>query len=636
MRSLVCIASMRVVILALTILAFAVLEIFLGGARVLYTIPGVCLLGLAGLLSLATRKSKSTVRAEPFALGTAILFTGYILIRNRLSEVDYIGRLQFFIMAGSLIVYLIFILVLNCPEDRRNFVYSLMLLGLVQVGIGAVQFANCNQWMPLPWGQRCDTSWRATGFFISPNNYAGYLEIIALMGMSLFVWSRVGLIVRTIIAYATLCCIAGVALSGSRGGYVSLAVGSFVLLVLTLIALRRLRPKKFTAIAPLCVIGGAILLAAVLCVMFQSQILRSRVMEINDPSNMRLLLWSSALEQFRLAPVFGTGGFSFLYYARLFRNPVVQNDPIHVHNDYVQLLADYGVVGAILFAAFLCAHLVAGSRLFGQLVRRVASYKESRSNHLALCIGCLSVVAAYMVHSVVDFNMQMPANALLIAVVFAILANTSASGGEQARTPRLITLSGWLLPAMGIGVLAYGLPMMPGEYFTERARFALVRLQKPAEALEFARQGLKTESKNPDLYYYYGEAALQMASSNAGNPLALRHGAVISLKKGLEAFPYDSRLAVKLAQAYSESGNYFEASNALTFIEKWDPSSSFVHLYRGLIEQAGGSDDAAESAYKEAISLGGEGGDFAREGLLLLYKMRANKSSSAPPPSATP
>ena len=627
---MVSLCVMRLVALALIMLAFAVLEVFLGGARVLYAIPGVCLVGLAGLFTLFPHAAPRP-RVDAPALFSALLFTGYILVRNRMSEVDYIARLQFFIAAGCLITYLLFSLVLTRTNDRKWLIYALIALALVQVGVGAVQFAKNNQWMPLPWAQRCDESWRATGLFISPNNYAGCLEIIALMGLSLFVWSRVSIVQRILVGYTTICCIAGVAISGSRGGYISLAFGSGALLFLTLLALKRLRPKKFALLAPVCVIAGVLVISGVLALMFQSQTLRERLFQINDPSNMRLLLWSSAIDQFQISPVVGTGGFSFLYYGRLFRHPSVQNDPIHTHNDYVQLLADYGMVGAILFAALLAAHLVAGGKQYRRLIRRMKSYGDDRSNTFALCIGSLSAIVAYMAHSAVDFNMQLPANALLIAVLFAILANANTSSSKgQTPLPRLVTFSGWLLPALSLAILIYGLALLPGEYFTERARFALVRLQQPAAALEFARQGFRTEKKNPDLYYYAGEAALQLAAGNIGNPMALRADAIRSFTKGLEAFPYDSRLAVKLAQAYSESGNYFEAAIALSLAEKWDPNSSFVAFYRGLIEHAGGYDSEAEAAYQAAISLGGEGGDLAKKALVLLKENDARKASLSP------
>ena len=621
---------MRIVLLSLVMLAFAVLEVFIGGARVLYAVPGVCLVALAGLLSFVPRL-KLNPRTDVFALVSAFLFAGYILTRNRMSEVDYIARLQFFIMAGCLLIYLLFTLFLTRSEDRKWLLYGLMVLALVQVGIGAVQFAENNSWMPLLWAQRGSSDWRASGFFISPNHYAGCLEIIALMGMSLFIWSRAGIVPRLLIGYVTLCCIAGVAISGSRGGYLSFAFGTCVFLFLTLLALKHLQPVRFVWIAPLCVVMGGLFVSGVLYVMFQSHTLHHRFTQIYEPTNMRLQLWASAIDQFHLSPVVGTGGFSFLYYGRLFRHPSVQNDPIHTHNDYVQLLADYGIIGVTLFAILLVAHLVAGRKSFRRLVERAEAFGEMRSDNLALCIGSLSVIAAYLVHSVVDFNMQLPANALHIAVVFAILANTNPSGSDGSPPPRLITFAGWLLPVMSLAILLYGLPMMPAEYFTERARFALVRQENPGEAFAFAKQGLKTEQKNPDLWYYYGEAALRMAAMNTGDPVALRKESVLGFTKGLEAFPYDSRLAIKLAQAQSESGNYFGASDAITFAEKWDPNSSFVFLYRGIIEHAAGYDAEAESAYKAASGLGGEGGDFARTALARLNNARNPQKAPAPP-----
>jgi len=621
---------MRIVLLSLVMLAFAVLEVFIGGARVLYAVPGVCLVALAGLLSFVPRL-KLNPRTDVFALVSAFLFAGYILTRNRMSEVDYIARLQFFIMAGCLLIYLLFTLFLTRSEDRMWLLYGLMALALVQVGIGAFQFAENNGWMPLPWAQRCGGGWRASGFFISHTNFAGFLEIIAIMSMSFVIWSRVPIVQRILICYISLCCIAGIVISGCRGGYLSLTLGFCALLLFTLLALKRLRPGRFALIAPICVVIGIIFFAGILLIMFQNQTLWGRVMDIYEPKNMRLFLWSSALDQFHLSPIVGTGGFSFLYYGRLFRDPFVQNDPIHVHNDYLQLLADYGIVGVTLFVILLVAHLVAGRKSFRRLVERAESFGELRSNNLALCIGSLSVIAAYMLHSVVDFNMQLPANALHIAVVFAILANTNPSGSDGSPPPRLITFAGWLLPVMSLAILLYGLPMMPAEYFTERARFALVRQENPGEAFAFAKQGLKTEQKNPDLWYYYGEAALRMAAMNTGDPVALRKESVLGFTKGLEAFPYDSRLAIKLAQAQSESGNYFAASDAITFAEKWDPNSSFVFLYRGIIEHAAGYDAEAESAYKAASGLGGEGGDFARTALARLNNARNPQKAPAPP-----
>jgi len=626
---------MHFVILALVVLAFAVLEVFVGGARLLYAIPGVSLIALAGLLT-AVPGLKVSPKVSIAALGSAFLFSAYILVRNRMSEVDYIGRLQFFIMAGCLVAYLIFALILTRSGSRNGLLYALIVMAVVQVGVGVVQFTEHNQWMPLPWAQRRDDWWRASGLFISPNHFAGYLEIIALMGLSLVVWGRISIVGRLLIGYAALCCIAGIAISGSRGGYLSFTFGACIFMILTLLAWKRLRPRKFAAIASISAAAGVLLFAGIVYMMFQSTTVKERFLQINDPENMRLQLWSAALQQFEQSPLIGTGAFSYLYYGRMFRDPSVQNDPIHVHNDYLQLLADYGLIGAALFLLLLGCHLFAGSRSYLQLVRQSEAADDPLSNNLALCIGGLSVLAAYMVHSVVDFNMQLPANAILIAVVFAILANANSrpAKGEEPRAARPIILARWLLPVISLAVLIYGLPMIPGDYYTERARIALVRQNQPAEAFEFARKGFKTEWFNPDLCYYYGEAALKMAANKIGDPAVLRNEAVYSFTRGLEVFPHDSRLAVKLGQAYAEAGDYIEATNAISLAEELDPNSSFVYFYRGLVEYISGYFDDAENAYNEAIALGGEGGRLASEALNLLNKQRAENKT--PELSLTP
>ena len=49
--------------------------------------------------------------------------------------------------------------------------------------------------------------------------------------------------------------------------------------------------------------------------------------------------------------------------------PQVQNDPIHVHCDYLELLVEYGIVGVVLAVGFLVFHLRSGFRGVGEIVR---------------------------------------------------------------------------------------------------------------------------------------------------------------------------------------------------------------------------------------------------------------------------
>ncbi len=146
-------------------------------------------------------------------------------------------------------------------------------------------------------------------------------------------------------------------------------------------------------------IGGVVVLlvafTAVTAIMAKSDFVKERMENVADKENMRFHLWNSSLRQFNLAPATGTGAATFLYYGRAFRDPTVQNDPIHVHNDYLQLLAEYGVIGAALFLIFYFSHFVTGCAGLMRIVGRAHEDGMTQGNGIALCIGALSGLSGH-------------------------------------------------------------------------------------------------------------------------------------------------------------------------------------------------------------------------------------------------
>src|SRR2546428_12884607 len=130
---------------------------------------------------------------------------------------------------------------------------------------------------------------------------------------------------------------------------------------------------------------------------------------------MRVDFWKAAIQQWKLQPVLGTGSGTYLFYGRQFRTDRVQPDPVYVHNDYLQLLAEYGTVGAALFVLFLTAHLRSGWKNLERLgFKRAPVSSRLLSNGMALQLGAIAAVSAYIVHSFLDFNLHIPANVLLL------------------------------------------------------------------------------------------------------------------------------------------------------------------------------------------------------------------------------
>jgi O-antigen ligase len=102
------------------------------------------------------------------------------------------------------------------------------------------------------------------------------------------------------------------------------------------------------------------------------------------------------------------------------------------HNDYLQILADAGILGAII--ALLFIFLVARDTL-----------RASRHHNPAMAataLGAASGLFALMVHSLFDFNLQIPSNALLFLVLTSVVSRIAADAkkGDQA-VPRQAEMS---------------------------------------------------------------------------------------------------------------------------------------------------------------------------------------------------
>ena len=110
-------------------------------------------------------------------------------------------------------------------------------------------------------------------------------------------------------------------------------------------------------------------------------------------------------------PLFGTGGGTFYTAFTRYRGQDIEPYYDHVHNDYVQFLTETGIIGGALFgllvlASFACA-ILAQARRRDPLARDVA-------------FGVAMGVIAIGIHSTVDFNLQIPANAFIFMILLAL------------------------------------------------------------------------------------------------------------------------------------------------------------------------------------------------------------------------
>jgi O-antigen ligase len=96
----------------------------------------------------------------------------------------------------------------------------------------------------------------------------------------------------------------------------------------------------------------------------------------------------------------------------------------YAHNDYLQLLAELGVVGFTIAIALALAILV-------KLLRTYMNSKNIDKRCVALaCIGSFTAIG---LHSLVDFNLYIPANAMLLSWIGGIAAGLYSGAGPHGR-----------------------------------------------------------------------------------------------------------------------------------------------------------------------------------------------------------
>jgi O-antigen ligase len=617
--------------IALLVTALVVIELLIGGTRLLFSLPSYGIVALVSFLSLYSFR-RPQVPANLNCLIGAGIFATYLIARILLSPVEYIARIDLFMLLGALMFYLFVALYLTVPKYRFIFVMTLLVIALVHVTIGGIQYLRGERFPIFSFIEKVDYGLRATGLYICPNHLAGFLEVSALMGLSIVCWSRQSFWVKLLAGYGAVICGIGIVLSGSRGGYLSTFAGVLVFGVLSFLAIRRAHRQQLWISAIGTVIVSAILFISITVVFSRHYALQSRASRLFT-GDIRTEIWKIGIEQFKVSPVQGTGAGTFQYYGRLFRPQSLQADPEYVHNDYLQLLAEYGIIGLGTGLFFLLVHFWFGVKALNYFVteRPIARYRL-QSDALALNIGALSAATTYVVHSFLDFNLHIPANALLLAFVFGILANPGVMMPKITSTNERITHYLKLaLPAVGVWIAVSGLPTLPAEYFAEQARQAF-REERYKDAVDLAAIGLAGDSKNPYLYLYQGQAQSSLGEL-ATDPDAARKSfaaAVESFRKGIRLYPHEQWMMIGLASALDGLGQFAEARPVYEEAIKWNPSSAPIHLYFATHLRLAGRFDEAERIYKKSLELYWNLG--AVRGLELLAKARADTKTASTEP----
>jgi O-antigen ligase len=165
-------------------------------------------------------------------------------------------------------------------------------------------------------------------------------------------------------------------------------------------------------------------------------ILRFAQLLSTDGAGGRAQLWAETIPLIRAYPVFGCGlgGYETAFMRFKVFEPLVTDD--FAHNDYLQLLAELGVVGFAIGATLAFS-------VVRMAVRRAVGSRDPGARYFA--VAGAGALAAILLHSLADFNLYIPANAMLLAWIAGMTAGlrfqvSRMSDWERPAYPKVITV----------------------------------------------------------------------------------------------------------------------------------------------------------------------------------------------------
>ncbi|HTP42270.1 MAG TPA: O-antigen ligase family protein [Nitrospiria bacterium] len=343
----------------------------------------------------------------------------------------------------------------------------------------------------------------------------------------------------------------------------------------------------------------------------------------NDPSvKGRVLMWETTMEMAAAHPIVGIGTGTFGAQYQPYRAVVFDRlpDPASVypakehsydeagnaHNDWLQLAAENGIVGLILFSAVVIYYFVGGIKLImsenGSNVVSTISF----SNHLpfpaavaspSLLCGLLAGMAAMLTHALVDFPLHQPAATLLF---WLGLATVVAAGGRpkawplpewMASTAARRSAGGAIIVGIGLLTVQAVRPVIAGVY--QREAWLLMTDRHWAEAIPAIRTGLRWEPCHPELTLYLGVASYNQGDLEGSRAAYERYQLLYSDFQTL----YNLGLIAVRERRLDQAERYFR--EAL----RYKPTLAQAAMALALVAEQMGRPDEARRYRRQALQL---------------------------------
>ncbi len=477
---------------------------------------GLCLLGLGGVLSAWSVFSSSLHRDQAILSFLTCLGSSYFIWRALSGGPIGLALPELVLILISTAAYFG---VLSSSHRGR----AIFLIGLGIVCLGNLTFAFFQEFTNsayFVWEESSGRKKAVTGIFGHYNPLAGFLN------GSVFFFLTYGLLGkklpwRILSGIIVVGAFVALLLSGSRGGWLSLLAGGSVWLLVVLTHLKQAKSKYFGLTL---VLGMTLALLAISTAQWrlqkltnerQAHLTESLIGEENfrvDDGG-RLEFQQLAFEIFQDHPLIGAGPRAYSYLSLEYwdreRRPVRERPPEFAHNEYLQVLADYGVVGLVAAGGLIFLHLIFG-------VFRVIENNAPQQDLRIWQIGAVGGMIALLVQCFFSFLLHVPACVALLGLQAGFLALRSGDRENQSgrMTRGFSGFRAFYSICISVLLLSIGFILVKSYLLGREANrqiSSVLNVESALKALETMRQAGHL-GRDPEIFEVMGRLAMSYAS----------------------------------------------------------------------------------------------------------------------------
>lgn len=332
-----------------------------------------------------------------------LMLLGLVLVSAVFSSHRYTSFWSWMLLADCVVIYFLAIHTFRTRSEVRQLIYLIGAVALLLSIFGFFKLIGAN---PFPWYEYGNSQSSLSATYVNRNHMAGYLEMAIPLVLGLLVIGA-GRTRKILIGVTAALLLLAIIFTLSRGGWIGLMVG-LTFMSATLFAKQIAKNRKLLFIA-----STVILFTFVAIISSTTVVKRVKTLEEaeNNPSlASRMAAWRGIIDMVRDHPVLGSGPGTFSDIYTQYQPPGYKMRFFMGHNDYLQFISEVGLGLAVLI-------LWMGWVFYRHGLRKLRS--PSRLVR-GTTLGAMAGITAILVHSISDFNLHVPANAILFTVLAAI------------------------------------------------------------------------------------------------------------------------------------------------------------------------------------------------------------------------